>query len=353
MLSIQDIRLQALSTHYVGNGAAGDVLETSSAPVEVDAEEARAALLHFFLAPFREAAGFNLYHPADLKLNEVAHFVGEIFADPAALHTQSVRMAQHLYDITALPQIKSGELHVAYFTGCPVEGRMVDAVGIYKTETRSKYIKLSGDGRRGFHFQPDEGLDPDRMDKGCVIFNVDAEKGYRVHVVDRTAKGSGGEGGAQFWKDTFLKVRAAADDYHATEDFMQMSKLFIEQQVPQEFRVDRTQQLAMLSKTAGYFKGADAFQREDFEREVFPDTGVRDSFRQYEKQYTADRDLRFDEGFGINEAAAKKAARGMKSVLKLDKNFHVYIHGNRDLIERGYDEETGLNFYKIYFEEER
>ena len=353
MFSIQDIRLAALSTHYVGNGAAGDVLETSGAPVELDSEGLKAALLQFFLAPFREAPTFNLYHPTgDLALNEVAHFVGQIFADPATLHTQSVRLAQHLYDITALPQIKSGELHVAHFTGCPVDGRVVNAVGIYKTESRNHYLKITGDGRAGFHFQTDEGLDPDRMDKGCVIFNIGAEQGYRVHVVDRTSKGGSGEGGAQFWKDTFLKVRAAADDYHATEDFMQMSKLYIEKGLPQEFKVDRTQQLAMLSKTAGYFKGADAFQRAEFEQHVFPDTNVRDSFRQYEKQYTADRELRFDDGFGINEAAVKKAARGMKSILKLDKNFHVYIHGNRDMIERGYDEETGLHFYKLYFEEE-
>lgn len=352
MLSIQDIRLAALSTHYVGNNTAGDVLETSGSPVDIENDELKSALLHFFLAPFREAPTFNLYHPADLKLNEVAHFVGEIFTDPATLHTQSVRLAQHLYDITALPQIKSGELHVAYFTGCPVDGRVVDAVGIYKTETRNRYLKISGDGRKGFHFQADEGLDPDKMDKGCIIFNVNAESGYRVHVVDRTSKGGSGEGGAQFWKDTFLKVRAAADDYHATEDYMQMSKMFIEKQVPQEFKVDRSQQLAMLSKTAGYFKGAEQFRKEEFEQEVFPDDGVRDSFRSYEKQYAADRDLSFGAEFDINGAAVKKAARGMKSILKLDKNFHVYIHGKREMIERGFDEETGLNFYKLYFEQE-
>ncbi len=42
----------------------------------------------------------------------------------------------------------------------------------------------------------------------------------------------------------------------------------------------------------------------------------------------------------------------MRSVLKLDKNFHIYIHGDRELIERGYDEEKGKSFYKVYFEEE-
>ena len=40
------------------------------------------------------------------------------------------------------------------------------------------------------------------------------------------------------------------------------------------------------------------------------------------------------------------------SVLKLDKNFHVYIHGKREYIEKGFDEEKGMHFYQLFFEEE-
>ena len=40
-----------------------------------------------------------------------------------------------------------------------------------------------------------------------------------------------------------------------------------------------------------------------------------------------------------------------KSILKLDKNFHIYIHGNSELIRRG-EEKDGRKFYKIYFENE-
>jgi len=48
----------------------------------------------------------------------------------------------------------------------------------------------------------------------------------------------------------------------------------------------------------------------------------------------------------------QKQQKLFKSVLKLDKNFHVYIHGRRDLIERGYDEAVGKKFYKLYYDEE-
>ena len=43
------------------------------------------------------------------------------------------------------------------------------------------------------------------------------------------------------------------------------------------------------------------------------------------------------DNFEISAQAVKRQARIFKSVLKLDKNFHIYIHGNRELIEKGFD----------------
>ena len=347
MLTLSDIRLAGLATHYVGNSAAGDVLQLSKSLVTIGSEELRQLLLQYFLTPFKESATYNLWHPTDLQLNEVAHFVSAIFDNPDSLLDQSEKLARHLYDITALPQIKSGELHVVYFTGCPVNGRIADAVGIYKTESKSRYLRLEEE-KGGYHFAPDEGINPEKMDKGCLIFNIGGEAGYLVHVTDRTAKG----GEAQFWKDNFLKVRAAADDNHATEDYIRMSKAFIDEQLPAEYQMERVDQIGMLNKSAGYFKKNEQFSKAEFEQEVFADPEVIQSFRKYEQQYADDSEMTFENEFSISDAAVKKNARTLKSVLKLDKNFHVYVHGDRDRIERGYDEETGMNFYKIYFEEE-
>lgn len=44
--------------------------------------------------------------------------------------------------------------------------------------------------------------------------------------------------------------------------------------------------------------------------------------------------------------------RYLRSVIKLDKNFTLYIHGRRDRVEVGEDEERGLRYYKLYFEKE-
>ena len=56
------------------------------------------------------------------------------------------------------------------------------------------------------------------------------------------------------------------------------------------------------------------------------------------------------DGFDISDSAVKKQARTLKNVIKLDKNFHIYIHGDRTLIEQGEDKKG--KFYKVYFREE-
>lgn len=42
----------------------------------------------------------------------------------------------------------------------------------------------------------------------------------------------------------------------------------------------------------------------------------------------------------------------MRSVIKLDKNFHIYVHGGEKMIRKGYDAETGMSYYQIFFKEE-
>ena len=57
------------------------------------------------------------------------------------------------------------------------------------------------------------------------------------------------------------------------------------------------------------------------------------------------------DNFAISADAVKRQARVFKSVLKLDTNFHLYIHGDREKIERGVDE-SGRKYDTIYYEQE-
>ena len=73
----------------------------------------------------------------------------------------------------------------------------------------------------------------------------------------------------------------------------------------------------------------------------------------FRSDYQQQRDIRIEDNFEISNTAVKKQSRFMKSVIKLDRNFHIYVHGNNQYIRKGYDEETGMNYYQLFFNAEQ
>jgi hypothetical protein len=118
----------------------------------------------------------------------------------------------------------------------------------------------------------------------------------------------------------------------------------------EDFSVSKADKIDLLNRSMDFFKSRDQFSQNEFEAEVLEDPSVIESFRKYERTLMRDQDI--VDNFEISAHAVKRQARVFKSVLKLDKNFHIYIHGNRDLIEKGFDEVRNRHYYKIYFDEE-
>ena len=56
------------------------------------------------------------------------------------------------------------------------------------------------------------------------------------------------------------------------------------------------------------------------------------------------------DNFTISDSAVIKQSRVLKSVIKLDKNFDIHVHGNSNLIEQGSDNKG--KYYKIYYQKE-
>ena len=80
---------------------------------------------------------------------------------------------------------------------------------------------------------------------------------------------------------------------------------------------------------------------------------IINTFNEYKSEYEAEHELVIADDFDISETAVKKQARDLKSIIKLDRNFSIYVHGDRKFIKKGQDETTGLNYYQIYFNEEK
>ena len=136
-------------------------------------------------------------------------------------------------------------------------------------------------------------------------------------------------------------MRPRKDEYYNTHNVLSLCKNFVTKEADQA---------DLLNRSVQFFKEKDSFDMEEFTNEVFAQSEVIDSFNKYKENYEQDRDLEIADSFTISESAVKKQARAFKSVIKLDKNFHIYVHGNRNLIEQGEDEKG--KFYKVYYREE-
>ena len=99
-----------------------------------------------------------------------------------------------------------------------------------------------------------------------------------------------------------------------------------------------------------FFKKTPKFEMESYTQQILGQPAVIDRFEDYKNRFQDERELQLENSFDVNQTAVKKQGRAFKSVIKLDKNFHIYIHGNRNLVEQGEDEHG--KFYKLYFQEE-
>jgi hypothetical protein len=130
-----------------------------------------------------------------------------------------------------------------------------------------------------------------------------------------------------------------------------MTKNFITEQLPKDYEIPKADQIDLLNRSVQFFKDNTEFDRDRFAQEVFQTEEVMGSFQRFGERFQEDRAVELQDNFAISADAVKKQARVFKSVLKLDKNFHIYIHGDRNKIEQGVDD-SGRKYYKIYYEQE-
>ena len=346
-MNISQASIEQLSIHLVGNKVNETAPQLSNRSLELN-EELKAVLNDYFVQPFTKVHGFEQFtHPSNLQYNTCYTILQQMFTDGNDFHHSSVELANYLFDRSAHPLIKKGEFYVVYFKDIIFENQNLDAVGLFKSETKEKFIRVQQQ-QQLFDLEVEEGINIHKLDKGALIFNDAVEDGFRVLSIDHTNKSNE----ARYWLHDFLGLRPASDSYHTTQNFLTLTKQYITDAMKEDFQVSRADQADYLNRSVDYFKSQEQFNETDFATEVFGHDTVIDSFNKFKDGYIREKELDIATDFTISPNAVKKQARVFKSVLKLDRNFHIYIHGDKSLIEQGYDERTGKKYYKIYFDEE-
>jgi hypothetical protein len=345
MLDLGLTKLEGLTVHFVGNKFRDEKLFIAQEPVAEPDPDEEAILLKFFLKSFNTEELYRFAHPSDIQLNEVWSFASKLFASSKEFGKQSKNMANHLYACSTHPKIKGGEFYVAYFSHCILDGEEVDAIGLFKTESKEKYLDATLK-KDGYRLQFHEGVPMSKVEKGCLILNKGAEEGFTVCVVDsKTSE-------ALYWTNDFLNVAPQSTSFHQTKTYLKICQEFVTNQLPEVIDVTKADQIDLMNRSVEYFKSNTELRTNDFAEEIFEEPEVRKSFRSFKKEFERDNDISVEDGFEISTKAVKRQAQVFKSVLKLDKNFHIYIHGDKQLIEKGFDDSTGKHFYKIFFDNE-
>lgn len=343
MIYAENNSIEALIMHRIGNKGMDEGYTISDKCIHLDSQLAM-LLTKYFIGPFISGEFYNLYHEASLELNEIYNYATKIFNDFSLFHEQSINIAKHLYNESSHPKIKAGELYIAYFHDCIVDGKNMDAIGIFKSENKDTFLKVLQTDE-GFDITTESGININKLDKGCLIFNTEKEYGYLVAIVDNTNKGSE----AKYWTDDFLHVRPRKDSFNQTQNMLSLCKSFVSQLPNDNGKIEKA---TYMNRSVEALK-EESVNINSFAEQVFETPELVSEFKQYKETYQKERDIEIDDTFETAATAIKRRATGTMTTIKLDKNFDINIHGGEQYIVRGYDEERGMYYYQLFFKEEK
>lgn len=345
MIEFQRADLELLGVHYVGNKGLGEELTLSEKTVNINNDFLKGTIMNYLTNPFKEDIYYSFKGKNEMHFHDVRSYCEDLFKDKSLFIENGKHIAEHLYNQSMHPKIKAGELTIAYFRDTMVDGVVCDAIGIFKSENKQTFLKIN-QVEDEFEFEPENGINIQKLDKGVLIFNTQKETGYKVSVIDTNNKVSDA---SFYWVEDFLNLKLIENSYYHTQNLMHAYKGFCEEVLIEDNNVKKEQQMVMQNRSIDFLKAKEKFNLTEFEKEVLGQPELIESFDDYLKTHNEKMDINAPEEFDISQNAVKKNSKIMKSTIKLDKNFVINVNASNDLIEKGYDEERGMKFVKIYY----
>ena len=346
MLDFSNTTIAAIAVHRVGNKTRAERNYFSDRLFDLP-EDLEPTLRDYFLKPLkRKEEVQNFRHSSDLNLNEVYTYAAAIFEQPDDLLMESVHVVQHLYNQSGHANIKAGEVCVVHFRDILIDDELVDGLGIFKSERKQQFLRIT-EGTETLRIEELEGISTEKLDKGALILNTQREDGFRLLTVDNNNYD------ALYWTGHFLNVDHVADENFHTRLYLELCNEFAEQVVAPAS--DRRERAKFVASSLDYFNNHDTFDVQEFTQSVVPDKPeLQESFRAYQTDFG----LNEVEQFNISKTAVRSGKRKLKTTIHLDNNIQIKLNvsdpeGSTAFVERGFDEERGMYFYKVFFNEER
>jgi hypothetical protein len=216
------------------------------------------------------------------------------------------------------------------------------AIGFYFGREKGNFLGFSNGEPAVF-----QGLPMKKPEYGCLIL-PDPTDGFQVYILEPGKA----EGVGTSWSNFLFPFFQYADDAFHARQFFKMVKNFSEDVLIKEQNQPKEKQIAFLSESLDFASENKGVNLNSFKNEVIKEASIKDAFEDYQQKYSEGRRWNPPDQFAMTEKVQDQAKKFVRSVIKLDKNFHLYVHGRRDRIEQGYDEEKRMNFYKLWYESE-
>ena len=342
-------KIKHLIIHEIGNKLRDEKIFLSTKLQNLD-KNLENILLNYFLKSFLIQQDFyRLNHNSDLNLNEVYSYSKSIFSknNETSFIETSQNIAKHLYEYTLHPKITRGELIIVQISDIGYEDNLIDLIGIFKSENKDSFLKVIKD-EKSIKVKDNIGINVSKLEKGCLVLNTDEIEGYLVLNIDNNNQRT------DYWTNKFLNLKPIDNDIHKTKEIIKLCKNFSNDVLSSQYDTDI--KFTFNNDYINYFEDNDFYDVDDFTDNLFKDDKMKKDFFEYHKSNEESFDFDMYDKFELSQSDIKKEKKKIKNIIKLDTKLELKVLLDRDNgtknIEKGFDEEKGMYFYKIYFNEE-
>jgi hypothetical protein len=345
MITRKNASISKFIIHKVGNKFNDTKNAFSEKTVDFD-EASYNLMLPFLLRPFGSVVqSYRFNHHANISLNEINSYSKQIFDDEDAFVDVSKHIVTHLYEQSTSANIKTGDVLVVMFEGIEFNEITTNALGIFKIETKVDFFQTYLENN-SYDVLVQKGISSKKVDKGCLILNQTDAEGNIILSVDNNSYD------AQYWTNQFLNIKYADDANSHTQQYIELCKEFSTEILKTSYGAQ--EQNTFLAKTIDFFKENEIVNIERFKEEVFQEDKHKSLFDDYKKTFEDEQNIVMRNQFDVAEAVVNKEKKKIKTDIKLDTNIQIKLdidapEASSEYLERGFDDEKKMYYYKVFF----
>ena len=183
-------------------------------------------LKNIFLRPFQSlTTTYQFHHEVDIDLN-VLYQLSKKMQEDRHINEAYEDIMRHLKASSRHPNIKDGDVFIIRFSELSLGSEIIDGLGIFKVEKKDTYLETPNWTKEPTLLFK-EGIGEKKLDKACLILFTASP--YTVLAYDNNSNE------AVYWKNDFIQLDFKQDHINNTNHFLQMTKSYITDQLPEEF----------------------------------------------------------------------------------------------------------------------